>query len=454
MKHRASLVISYLCLLSLALLGLSQLLFADKQPRLSNSENRMLQGFPAFSLSALLDGSFAADFEAYLSDSFFARDAAASFSSGVMGLFDLDKDEVPGIDLENTALAEVDAEDAEDLRQALETASREPAGESPAVSAAPEAAASPSAQAESASIWLVDAAGEREIQQTYPAEDMANMARVLDLYRSALPEDGSVHFVCPPTSDYAFAITNGRFVDWGSDVDDVLQPLVGEGVHIYDATDILRPYLDQEILYPTNDWHWHPVSASLVAAEMLRQQGIPAAGYYDYRYSLASYGRTVDRAAMESMQLSQEEVPLMEPLTPVNSYVLTHLTERQNCVYMDKSMPGYRQYLGGTYRPWRLFETGFHTGRSALVIGDSFTNSFIPYLTPYYDQVISTDFRDGIYSIGQAGANVRSYIDTYGVDDVYVVFCTLTSISGAMPQQYMELFMDLDYAGGAADALS
>ena len=105
----------------------------------------------------------------------------------------------------------------------------------------------------------------------------------------------------------------------------------------------------------------------------------------------------------------------------------------------------YRQYLGGTYTPWRLFITGYHTGRNALVIGDSFSNAFIPYLTPYYDQIISTDFRRGKYVSSLAGASAADYIAEYDVDDIYMIYCTYTPIDSSTMQQYMESYLHMEY---------
>ena len=94
MKKRASFVAMYLCLLMLFTCGVGELVFVDRAARPSPTENRMLQGFPKLSFSSVFSGSFMDEFEAFLSDGFFFRDAAARFSDGVLGLFALPGDEV------------------------------------------------------------------------------------------------------------------------------------------------------------------------------------------------------------------------------------------------------------------------------------------------------------------------------------------------------------------------
>ncbi|MCI7136057.1 MAG: DHHW family protein [Candidatus Limivicinus sp.] len=434
MKHRASLIIVYLCLLSLFTLGAAELLLTDKEERASLTENRMLQGFPQLSAQSVLSGSFMEDFEAFLSDGFFGRDKIADVTDGIMGLFRLEDEDAMPETIDEESLFQLSQEETEEAAPA--------ATPSPAPSDSPEGQA-----ASDAAIWLVNAAGEQVDYQRYSADSIAHLAQVLDEYRACLPEDGTVNFVCAPTSELAYSIVNGNYTDWGSDVEEVLQPLVADGVLIYDATDILRPHLKEETLYPITDHHWHPVGANYVLSAMLERQGVVTADYYEYDYYLASRptGGAYDRRALENMAVDINDVPVMKPIAPVESYVLTNLTERQDCVFIDRSDVGYRQYLGGTYTPWRLFITGYHTGRNALVIGDSFSNAFIPYLTPYYDQIISTDFRRGKYVSSLAGASAADYIAEYGVDDIYMIYCTYTPIDSSTMQQYMESYLHMEY---------
>ena len=443
MKHRISFVIFYMCLLGLFTLGLAELLFAAKDERPSMTENRMLQGFPEASAEALFSGSWTEDFEAWLSDAFFGRDRLADFSKRALGLFALKDPDSSPLDLSGAALFEEREGDAAEQEWVEQQLAQEPE----AAAAPPEEETLP-AEARDAHLWLVDAAGGRVVWETYPAYALVRLARTLDEYRACLPADGSVHFVNVPTAEIAYRIAYGGFVGWESDLAEVMQPLVGEGVYIYDATEVL-PVGEVERLYPVNDHHWHSLGAWRMVSAMLEKQGVPVGGYYDFRYTLASQtsGRSFDGRALESMSLSVNEFLVPEPLSPVKSYILTYLTQRRDSVYVDFSQTGYRQFLGGSYTPWRLFETGFHTGRGALVIGDSFTNSFVPFLAPYYDRVLSTDLRESKYTPTTAGANVAQYMEEYGVSEVYIVTCTMTPIKDSMLQVSLPQYLHLNYGG-------
>ena len=443
MKHRVSFVIFYLCLLSLFTLGAAELLTADKTERPSMTENRMLAGFPELTAKSLLSGDFTEGFEVWLSDAFFARDRLADFSKEVLGVFSVKDEDSSPLELEGAALFEEREGDAQEQAWVEEQLAQ---GE-PAPTQAPQEAA-PDASARDASLWLINAKGQKEQWDSYPADALAHLAQTLKAYRACLPADGSVHFVNVPTADIAYKIAFGSYTGWESDLADVLQPMVGEGVYIYNAAEVL-PVGQEERLYPITDHHWHSLGAWRMASAMLSRQGVPVGDYYDYRYTLSNQGsgRSFARGALENMELSVNTFLVPEPVSPVQSWILTYLTQRERSVYMDLTQEGYRQFLGGSYTPWRLFETGFHTGRAALVIGDSFTNSFVPFLVPYYDRVLSTDLRDTKYTPVSAGANVSQYMEEYGVKEVYIITCTMTPVEGSMLQESLDRFLYLPYGG-------
>ena len=442
MKKRASFVAMYLCLLLLLTCGAGELLLVDKAARPSETENRMLQGFPTLSAESLRSGSFMDEFEAFLSDGFFFREAAAAFSDWTLGLFTL-PDKGPALgEIDQAQLYRVDEEEEARREEILQAAAAPPAEQEP-VAALP--AERPAAEARDASFWLVDSQGKQVVLDRYPAESLSGLAHILNLYRAELPEDGTLHFLSPPTSQVANNIIQGDYVDWDTDLMEAMQPLVDEGVYVYNATDILRPWLFDR-LYPVIDHHWHPIGASRVADAMLAVQGVPAVPYESYRYGLSSKsGGPYDTDTLAGMKVGVGTVPVLEPISPVESYVIRKLDQRSPSDFIIRNAGSYLVYLGGTKSPWRLFITGFHTGRSALVIGDSFTNSFIPYLVPYYDQIISTDFRDGTYSLSEAGANAHQYIEYYGVDDIYILLSKLSMFTKASVQGRFEQYLNLDY---------
>ena len=448
MKKRFSFVCIYLCLLTLLVCGAAELLSPDKGERLSESENRMLAAFPALSVKTVADGSFMSGFESYLSDAFPFRDGAAAFHDGLMDLV-----RIPGGGpatgvVEDERLWDQSEEQEAAFQQLLEDERAELGGEDPSeLEAAPSGAVS--GDVHDVTLWLERADGGREVLFTYPADAVVSFAGILNRYRAKLPEDGRLYFFSPQVSDVANNIIGrDKYVGWGTDLVEVLQPLVNDGVVVVDDLAILQPYLNDapSALYPIKDYHWHAIAASITADALISDQGLAPADYDQYRYWL-SYkhdNRAYSTEELAGMSYNRETIEIMSAISPAGSYFLNNITERQRTTF-TMSEGGYVGFLGGHKGPWRLVEGGFHTGRNALVVGDCFTIPLIPYLAPYYDQIISTDVRDNFYSVRLAGANIGDYIAAYDVHDIYVVWSTNARFYSDNIQSRMSAYLDLAY---------
>lgn len=441
MKNKFSFVITYLCLLALLTVGMGELLFADKESRMSQTENRMLQGFPELNADSFFSGEFMDDFESFLSDSFFGRDGVVKTSQNLLSLFSLPDNSAPSADLGDQQLLEQEEGEEDAILSQLTQATPEPQTQ--------EQPLNPNAT--DAALFMINADGSREVSQAYAADKVARLAEVLNAYRDALPEDGSVHYTNVPVSYVANYITHSdRYTDWESTLDDALQPLVKDGVYIYDTPEILGPYMKSEYIYYTMDHHWTPLAASRLVDVMMRRQGLVEVGYYEYLYRLESEykGSNYDKQALADKAPRRDDVQVQVPMTPVVGNVLRNLTDRTPCPYLldvnKDRYASYYLYLTGVLTPWRIFETGYNTGRTALVVGDCFNTVLLPYLTPYYDAVLMTDFRDEYYRPTDAGAGVREYLEYYGIDDIYIVSSTWSPPDGYMLQERLLQYLNLE----------
>ncbi len=142
------------------------------------------------------------------------------------------------------------------------------------------------------------------------------------------------------------------------------------------------------------------------------------------------------------MTLERDNLMVPMVLSPVRASLITRLTEAEPTELYDFKHHGYTMYLGGAKGPYRLFETGFHTGRSALLISDSYGFALAYYLFPFYDTVLQTDLRNNNYQLDLVGESIRTYMQQYGVDDVYIITCQWTSINGPVFSWRLEHFLD------------
>lgn len=87
MKKRLDFVVIYFWLFLLLCAGIGTLIFADREERVSESEKRMLGGFPRHLRREHFLGEFSSGFESFLSDGIFLRDSVAGASKAALGLF-------------------------------------------------------------------------------------------------------------------------------------------------------------------------------------------------------------------------------------------------------------------------------------------------------------------------------------------------------------------------------
>lgn len=442
-----SFITVYLCLLGLLTLGAYELALTPREERISPAENRVLQPLPQLTLSSVRSGSFMTDFDAFLSDAFPNRDGVVGLADRILGLFggetEADKNSAMQAELEaHTEPATPEASGG----TALPAATGEPV---PEETPPPDGEGNGPVPPEGASLWFITEDGETETVETYPLENLRVVADALEQYRAQLPEDGEIHFINVPVAQYGKVLFRHSRAGWDSDIDEVLQGLAGPNTYIYDETEILGDAVFDQPVYSAGDHHWYPMAAWMTMAAMVENQGIPATDYYEYLYKVASnfYGEPLTKEQLEviSPVRASDDIQALVPISPVESYIVKHLTELSPSAYMEEDkFAMYGIYLGGRRGPYRYFVTGYHTGRNALVIGDSFYMAFIPYLTPYYDNILATDLRDDMYNLSTVGPDVSHYMEEYDIDDIYFVTCTLTSLNGYVFQDRLTRYLHYD----------
>lgn len=259
MKRKLSFLLLYATLVLFGGLGALLLLWGEKEPHASLTENRMLAGFPAFSLTSVRDGSFMSGLEDFLSDNMFDRDRIVTGVSRLMS----------GLSLGQTDEADVDEalfEQVQSFAQGSEP-DPDPVPAAPSATAAPIVTPEPSfpapvevriaeatpAPPEPASPAETDAAepastespasvptevpaekdlsavpkcvltltqrnGTKEVRYEFSKANVQRMIRLLNAYRAVLPEDGHVFFTQPPFPGIAANLSSGEYVGWDNSV--------------------------------------------------------------------------------------------------------------------------------------------------------------------------------------------------------------------------------------------
>ena len=477
MKHKLSFLLLYGVLVLFGGLGALLLLYGEKEAHASLTENRMLAGFPALSVTAVKDGSFMSGLEDYLSDNMFDRDRIVSAVSRLADRFSLA--EVTEAEVDEALFEQVQAfaqgseadpaPDQEPLPADPEQTSpaEEPQTETvlptePPAQAEATDAADPAPQADAAPAAQVNAPAEKDLSTVpdcvftctskdgkerqiyqFSSYNVKRMIRLLNRFRAALPEDGHMFFTQPPFPGIANYLSSGEYVRWDSDLEATINAYANDGVYMLSTLEVLQQHLlDGEYLYFKTDHHWTPRAACYVANAFLEKLGIDPQPYDEYDFiTYNNFFGSAYSSRPASSKMNPDTIEVLIPETPVKGYIVKWDRSRRDAPLIYPTRSSYYAYLGGTQGPWRRFDTGVDCGRSCLVIGDSYDCVFIPFLTPYYETVHATDIRDVYYDYLGVRWSISEYIAENGIDDVYFVFSTASGVNTDSSVYYLNKFL-------------
>ena len=458
MKHRFSFIMTLWWVLILAMVGVLMLVYAPKEERISDVDNRMLAGVPEISGESILSAEYMQGVDSWLSDSFFAREKIVSFTKGLLArtaFVRYEKDVEAELDkeneeaekrlqaMENAKTPETEKEEAEIPQEVIEQ-TRE---DTEVLQNEPEEESETEIIRGPAYLWLERKDGSHENLYTYSEKEIDTVSKMLNAYKDALGEDGTVHYMQIPYGSTArmWTANTDKYSGWGCNVEDALQSRVNNGIYIHNIPAILEgPMKNGEYMYFNLDHHWTARGASEAASAIMASQGYPTVDFEDYEYLVRKnvYGSHYDASDAEKMKMKADTLEVWYPRLPQTHYLVKKLTQMEEKELMDYERKNYRAYLFGTLGPWRLIDTGYSTGRTALIICDSFGTAFAPYLLPYYDNVLMTDLRPDYYDAKAAGGSVRDYIEKYGVDDIYMVLSTNSGVRKQYSLSYMMKYLD------------
>lgn len=442
MRRKATFLVTLWWVILCGVVGVCMLLFANRDPVVSEEENRTLAGLPKLTVQAMQQGEIDEAFEQFLSDQFFLRSELVDGATALKHIFsaltvdDLLGEEgeevfVPARDItqENVEEAINEASDAEQIL--AEDDSTEPA-----------AAQSNVVTTDSASVWLDHKDGTRSALFTYSKEEMQRTADTLNAYAALLPSGGRLHVLISPRAQTAnkLALHLDTESGWKSMVEPMLQTLVNKNVVVHSAYDILqKSILNGDYIYFRTDHHWTARGAYLAANAMLSGEGYQTVPLSDYSEKTISgfLGSIYLHARNAKLKDLTDTIEVFNPLLPAQSFRVSNTYKKNELPVIDESQTNYLVFLGGTYGPYRVLEGGYHTGRNMLMICDSFGNSIAPFFMPYYDNVYMVDFREEYYTREEARGSVRDYIRRCDINDIYIVLSETNGIGSAYINRMM-----------------
>lgn len=329
----------------------------------SVQENRMLATKPKFRLSSLISGDYDEKFEAYMDDQFVGRDMWRKLKVTV--------DRICGSRLENGVYIGRNGQLLEQIEVADENHL-------------------------AANIKAIKSFSES--QKKIPVRMMLvpDAANVLNHSLPALakPEDQTQMF-------------------------SMVRKDLGDSVEWIDVSTELNKHKTEKIYYKT-DHHWTTLGAFYAfqaAAPSLGIEGDLSGKYVSYAVSDSFNGMLASKSGVNLGE--KEQIDIYVPTEEDTDLIVDYVDEgkRSTSLYDSsklKEKDQYTVFLGGNSSLLDIRTVSTSTKR-LLLVKDSFANSFIPFLTPYYREIVVVDPR--YYS-----GTIKDLMDSYRISEVLFLY--------------------------------
>ncbi len=329
----------------------------------SENENRVLASKPDFTWESLFDGSYATDYETYVTDQFVFRDSWISVKTGVERM--LLKRDINGVYF---------AKDG----------------------------------------YLIEKLSEEDVDQTQMEKNITYLTDFIQKYGEQLGED-RVHAMIVPT---AYEILTDKLPAFatGFDQDVLLDRIQGVlGNQFVDTRSILRAHADDYIYYRT-DHHWTVKGAYLAYTEWAKANGFTPWSEEEFKIRLVSsdflgtiYSKVNVNVAPDEMYIYDTDETYtveynMDKIKHDTLYALDRLETK------DK----YTVYLSGNNALVEIDST-VGNGRNLLIIKDSYAHCFAPFVANHYENVYMVDFR--YFSMP-----ISTFISSNKITDILVLY--------------------------------
>ena len=373
-KARIANLIGKLFILILFLVLIINIIVPDKEQ--SELENRALETRPRFRMSSILSGDFMEEWENYLSDQFAGRNIWRSIKVGL--------DRFGGSRMENGVYIGKGGQLMEDI-------------------------AVPDEDQLEANLTAI-----RDFAETY--EDIpVTMMLVPDA--ACILGDRLPAFARVEDQRQMFSMAERNMED---------------SVSWVDAVSVLNKHKSEKLYYKT-DHHWTTQGAFYVfqeAAQTLGIEGDVSDNFVSYTVTDSFNGAL---ASLSGAELDEREtIEIYGPAEGDDDVVVSYVDEgRKTTSLYDSSKletrDKYGVFLGGNTSVVDI-RTVSTSSRRLLVVKDSFADCFIPFLAPYFREIVVVDPR--YYS-----GTMDDIMDTYRITDALILysgntFFTDNNISG------------------------
>jgi hypothetical protein len=194
---------------------------------------------------------------------------------------------------------------------------------------------------------------------------------------------------------------------------------LGDSVQWIDGVQVMNKHKAEKIYYKT-DSHWTTLGAFYAFEEAADVLGITAdlsSAYASYPITGEFNGSLAAKSGLGTA--TKEEISIYVPKDTDNEVIVNYVDEQKKTTSLyDSEMLAsrnkYAVFLGGNTSVIDI-KTMAENQKKLLIVRDSYANCFVPFLTPYYKEIVMVDPR---YYSGTIG----DVMETYQITDVLFLY--------------------------------
>ena len=360
-KARIANLVGKIFIILLFLVMIVNVIVPDRKE--SELENRALESRPRFNLTTILSGDFMEQWEEYLSDQFVGRDTWRGVKVGL--------DRLGGARMENNIYIGKDGQLMEDIE--------------------------------------VPDEGQQEANLT-AIKDFAETYEDIPVTMMLVPDAACILSDSLP----AFAKVEDQ-----RQMFSMAERELGDSVNWVDTVSILNDHKSEKLYYKT-DHHWTTQGAFYVFQDAAKTLGIEGDVSDDFvSYTVTDSFNGVLAASSGVGLDEKEQIDIYAPTEGDDDVVVNYVDEgRKTTSLYDSSKletrDKYGVFLGGNTSVADI-RTVSTSQKRLLVVKDSFADCFIPFLAPYYREIVVVDPR--YYS-----GTIEDIMDTYRITDALILY--------------------------------
>lgn len=430
------------------------LFFSLPKKKFSELERRNLSEFPKFSFESLASGEFTDKLSLYVSDNFIFRDIFVQqnfaleenrgFRPDGIKIYSSSKTQnsPSNVPITNTLDNPVQNSDTETSSVVLQEEVLSQNIPEVQISDPSEYADLTKADLEGEKRGALFTIGDTALEIFYGNKNVASdYTQTINSVRNILPQDVRIFDMTVPTH-FEFGLPSKYKGSYGREqkpfIDEIYTNL-DAGITKVDAySEILKNYNQGKYLYFRTDHHWTALGAYYAYVAFAKSAGFEPVPIEEYETKrIDKFLGTFYSSTYDSKLLSNPD--FVEYYLPFTEYSMTNYksdgvsTYKGTVIYQNirSDSGGYLAFLGGDI-PLSVIQTNNQTGKSIIVLKESYGNAFVPFLLPHYDTIYVADIRTFPF-------NLTDYVVEKNITDV--LFCNniMTACSAARVINIMNL---------------